>query len=199
MAEDTPSNDGYERYYARDRQEWRSWLEANHTTSPGVWLIYYKKNSGQPRVAYDEAVEEALCFGWIDSQPNAIDDERYMQLFSPRKPKSPWSKLNKQRVERLIEQGLMTEAGMKMVEASRADGTWNSYDAIEELTVPDDLAEALAENDDARKHFEAFSPSSRKNILWWIESAKRPETRQKRIDETVRLAAQNIKANHYRQ
>ncbi len=188
-----------ETVYAANRQEWRAWLQANHATSAGIWLIYYKKESGKPRVSYDEAVEEALCFGWVDSRPNAIDDERYMQLFSPRKAKSPWSKLNKQRVEMLIQQGLMTPAGLAKIEAAQQDGSWTAYDAIEELAMPEDLALALAANETARQHFEAFPPSSKKNILWWIESAKRPETRAKRVEETVRLAEQNIKANHYRQ
>jgi uncharacterized protein YdeI (YjbR/CyaY-like superfamily) len=164
-----------------------------------VWLIYYKKESGKPRVAYDEAVEEALCFGWVDSRPNALDEERYMQLFSPRKPKSPWSKLNKERAEKLIEQGLMTAAGLGKIEAAQRDGSWNRYDAVEDLTMPDDLASALAANPTANANFNAFSSSSKKVILWWIASAKRPETRLKRIQETVTLAAKNIKANHYRQ
>lgn len=154
-----------ETYYAKDRREWRAWLEQNHATAPGVWLIYYKKESGKPRVAYDEAVEEALCFGWVDSRPNAIDDERYMQLFSPRKAKSPWSKLNKQRVEKLIAQGLMTAAGLAKVKTAKQDGTWNSWDAVEELTVPDDLNAALAANKAAEQNFSAFPPSSKKNIL----------------------------------
>jgi uncharacterized protein YdeI (YjbR/CyaY-like superfamily) len=194
-----PNEDAYEQVYVPDRAAWRVWLAEHHAASPGIWLIYYKKESGKPRVAYDDAVEEALCFGWVDSRPNAIDDERYMQLFTPRKGKSPWSKLNKERVARLIEQGLMTPAGMAKIEAAQADGSWSAYDGIEELTVPDDLAAALAANPDAQRHFEAFSASSKKNILWWIESAKRPDTRVKRIEETVRLAAENLKANHYRQ
>ncbi|HEX3271072.1 MAG TPA: YdeI/OmpD-associated family protein [Ktedonobacterales bacterium] len=178
-----------EQFYARDRQEWRAWLAEHYATAPGVWLIYYKKESGKPRVAYAEAVEEALCFGWIDSRPNALDDERYMQLFSPRKPKSPWSKLNKERVERLIAQGLMAPAGMEKVELAKRNGTWEQYDAIEDLTMPDDLAAALAVNPEAQRHFDTFPPSSKKNIFWWISSAKKPETRQKRVEETVRLAA----------
>lgn len=191
--------DSLERYYAANRAEWRAWLEHNHASSSGVWLIYYKKESGKPRVAYDEAVEEALCFGWIDSKPNKLDDERYMQLFSPRKSGSAWSKLNKERVERLIAQGLMASAGMALVEASRQDGTWSALDDVEALTVPDDLTAALAANPTAMGFFDAFPPSSKKNILWWIESAKKPETRQKRIDETVSMAAQNLRANHFRQ
>ncbi len=186
-------------FYARDRAEWRDWLEQNHAASRGVWLVYYKKGSGRPRVPYGEAVEEALCFGWVDSRPNALDDERYMQLFSPRKPGSPWSKLNKQRVERLTRQGRMAPAGLEKVEAAKRDGSWGKWDAIEELVVPKDLEEALNTDGAAAEHFRAFSASSKKNILWWIESAKRPETRRKRVGETVALAAKNVKANHYRQ
>ena len=188
-----------EQYYAKDRTAWRAWLAEHHATSAGIWLIYFKKESGKPRVAYEDAVEEALCFGWVDSRPNAIDDQSYMQLFSPRKAKSPWSKINKERVERLIAQGLMTEAGLKKIEMAKADGSWNRYDEVDNLVMPDDLAQALAANESANTYFQAFSPSSKKVILWWIASAKRPETRSKRIEETVQLAAQNIKANHYRQ
>jgi uncharacterized protein YdeI (YjbR/CyaY-like superfamily) len=189
----------YDTFYPQNRAEWRAWLAEHHTTSTGVWVIYYKKESGKPRVEYADAVEEALCFGWIDSVPNAIDDLSYKQLFSPRNPKSPWSKLNKERVEALIAQGLMTPAGLAKIELAKQNGTWTSYDAIETLSVPPDLQAALAQNPTAQTNFEAFNPSSKKNILWWIESAKRPETRAKRIEETVRLAAQNLKANHPRQ
>lgn len=194
-----PTVNQLERYYAKDRGDWRQWLEKNHASSPGVWLIYYKQTTGKPHVEYSDAVEEALCFGWVDSKPNTLDDERYMQLFSPRNPKSPWSRLNKERVEKLIEQGLMTEAGFKLIEAAKQNGSWTVYDAIEDLTVPDDLAKALSANPTADQHFQAFSNSSKKNILWWIESAKQPATRLKRIEETVMLAAVNKKANHYRQ
>jgi uncharacterized protein YdeI (YjbR/CyaY-like superfamily) len=188
--------DGLGRFYAANRQEWRDWLLHHYRTAAGVWLIYYKKQSGRPYVAYDDAVEEALCFGWIDSRSNALDDERYLQLFTPRKPRSPWSRPNKQRVERLIEQGLMTPAGYALIEAAQRDGSWNMYDAVEDLVMPNDLREALAANDLARLNFDMFSNSSKRNILWWIASAKRPETRHKRIEETVRLAAENIKAHH---
>ena len=184
---------------ARDRAEWRAWLEANHASAPGVWLVYGKKDGGLPSVTYAEAVEEALCFGWVDSRPNVVDERRYKQLFSPRKPRSPWSKINKRRVERLIAEGRMAPAGLAVVEAARADGSWHAYDAVEELTMPDDLAAALAADERARGHFAAFPPSSKKNILWWIGSAKRPETRARRIAETVRLAHEDRRANHWRQ
>ncbi len=190
--------DGLPLFYAPDRQAWRAWLDEHHATARGVWLVYYKKGSGRPRVDYGDAVEEALCAGWIDSRPNALDAERSTQLFSPRKPRSPWSRLNKRRVESLIAAGLMRPAGLAVVEAARADGSWSAYDATEDLTVPDDLASALAADPAAHANFDLFPPSSKKNILWWISSAKRPETRAKRVAETVRLAAENKRANHYR-
>lgn len=184
--------------YAKDRSEWRKWLEKNHATSSGVWLIYYKKASGKPSISYAEAVEEALCFGWIDSRVNALDDQRYMQVFSPRKPQSSWSKLNKQRVEQLIQNGLMTAVGLEKIAAAKRDGSWNALDAIEDLQLSEDLMAALNSNKTASENFMAFSTSVKKNIVRWIESAKRPETRLQRIAETVTLAAQNIKAYPYR-
>jgi len=197
MAKNIPLSE-YERYYARDRAEWREWLAQNHATAAGIWLIYYKKDSGKPRVDHADAVEEALCFGWIDGKANSIDNHSSMQSFTPRKAKSPWSKLNKQRIEALIAQGLMTPAGLAMIEAAKQNGMWNEYDVVEDLTIPPDLEAAFAANVLAQTNFTAFSPSSRKAILYWIHSAKRPETRAKRIEETVTLAAQNIKANQPR-
>lgn len=136
-------------------------------------------------------MEEALCYGWVDSRPNKLDDERYMQLFSPRKPKSPWSKLNKERVERLVRQGLMTAAGLAVVVAAKRDGSWDAYDAIEALRIPPDLADALDAADTARRNFEAFGNAAKKQILWWIASARREETRQKRIARIVAAADRN--------
>jgi len=189
--------DTLETFTAHSRQEWRDWLARNHASSPGVWLISFKKTSGKPRVSYEEAVEEALCFGWIDSKPNKLDDDRYKLAFTPRKPKSVWSKPNKERVERLIAEGLMQPAGQKAIDIAKENGSWTSLDAVEALIMPADLAAALAANPTASQFFSAFSKSVKKGIYYWIESAKRPETRQKRVDETVRLAEQNIKANQY--
>lgn len=180
-----------ETVYAKDRQQWRQWLEENHHSCVGIWLIYYKIKSGKASIKYSEAVKEALCFGWIDSKVKSLDEERYMQIFTPRKPKSVWSKLNKQYIEELITQNLMTEAGLKKIEAAKQDGSWTSLDAIEALTIPADLQLALAANETANRYFEAFSNSSKKNILSWIDSAKRPETRLKRIEQTISSAAQN--------
>ena len=185
------SNIQLETIYAKDRREWRKWLEENHRLSPGIWLVYYKVKSGKPSVKYSEAVKEALCFGWIDSKVKSLDQERYMQIFTPRKPKSVWSKLNKQYTEELIEQSLMTEAGLEKMEAAKQDGSWKILDAIEALIIPQDLEQALLLNETANRYFQAFSNTSKKNILFWIESAKRPETRLKRIEETINAAAQN--------
>lgn len=183
--------DQLETVYAPDRSSWRSWLEKNHRTGIGVWLVYYKVKSGKPSIRYSEAVKEALCFGWIDSKVNTIDAERYQQIFTPRKPRSVWSKLNKQYVEELIEQGLMTEAGLQKIEAAKQDGSWASLDQIEALIIPPDLAQALSANETANKNFAAFSNTTRKNILFWIDSAKRPETRSKRIEQTIKAAIQD--------
>jgi uncharacterized protein YdeI (YjbR/CyaY-like superfamily) len=180
-------------FSAKNRHEWRDWLEKNHLISSGVWLIYYKKGSEKASVSYEEAVEEALSFGWIDSKVNSLDEERYMQIFTPRKPRSSWSKLNKQRVEKLIEAGLMTRAGLDKVEAAKRNGSWNTLDAVENKQVPADLIEALASSQKARDCFMAFSDSSKKIIIRWIEDAKRPETRKMRIEKTVSLAAENKK------
>lgn len=181
-------------FLAHNRLEWREWLQNNHRTSRGIWLVFYKKASGKPRITYDESVEEALCFGWIDSLPRKLDDERSMLVFTPRKPKSPWSKLNKQRLEGLLARGLVTEAGLEKIEAAKLDGSWSVLDEVEELTIPADLQAAFAANSVANDYFTAFNNSSKKGILWWIESARRPETRQKRIEEAVSLAARNVKA-----
>lgn len=180
-----------ETFHATERKEWREWLEKNHHTSIGVWLIYYKVKSGKPSIRYSEAVKEALCFGWIDSKVKSLDEKRYMQVFTPRKPKSVWSKLNKQYIEQLLKQGLMTEAGIKKIEAAKQDGSWNKLDAIEELIIPADLKQALEANETANKYFEAFNNLSKKNILFWIETAKRPDTRLKRIEQTISSAVQN--------
>jgi len=180
-----------ETVYASDRQAWRQWLERNHRTSPGIWLIYYKVKSGKPSIQYSEAVKEALCFGWIDSKVKSLDEDRYQQIFTPRKPKSVWSKLNKQYIEELLQQGQTTPAGLEKINAAKQDGSWTSLDEIEALTLPLDLRQALEANNTAKQNFEALSRSAKKNILYWIGSAKRPETRVKRIEQAVSSAAQN--------
>ncbi|MEZ4883330.1 MAG: YdeI/OmpD-associated family protein [Chitinophagales bacterium] len=186
----------FTQFYAPNRKAWRKWLAENHQTEKGVWLIYYKVHTNQPTVPYNEAVEEALCFGWIDSKPNKLDDDRYMQMFTPRKPKSVWSRLNKIRVAALIKEDKMMDKGLKAIEVAKKNGHWTIYDEIENLVIPEDLSNALSENLVAQQFFEKFSDSSKKNILWWIKSAKQAATRQRRIEKTVALAAVNKKANH---
>jgi len=186
-------------FYAADRAAWRTWLEQHRDSDKGVWLVYDKAREGERRLSYDAIVEEALCFGWVDSKPGKAGDGQAKLYVAPRKAKSPWSQINKRRVEQLIASGRMTPAGLEKVEAAKRDGSWNLYDAVDALEMPDDLLAALDANPAAKANFAAFSPSSKKTILWWIVSARRAETRALRIQETVRLAAQNIKANHYRQ
>ena len=188
----------YERVHPLTRQEWREWLAANHATSPGIWLVAYKKATGKPRVEYDEIVEEALCFGWVDSKGNKLDDERSLLLITPRKPRSGWAKTNKARVERLIEQGLMAPAGLAVIETAKANGSWESLDASEAMLMPEDLAAALAGDDQASAYFKKFPPSTRKAIFQQIGMAKRPETRAKRIAEVVRLAHDNRRFGQWR-
>ncbi len=178
------------------REEWRAWLKQHHEESDGVWLVSWKKATGRPFVPYTDSVDEALCFGWVDSRANRIDEERAMRLFTARNPKSTWSRINKEKVARLTEQGLMAAAGIRSVEAAKANGAWSAYDEVEDLVVPPDLAAALAKSEAAAAFFDGFPDSSKKIILWWIKSARRPETRAARVSRTVALAAENRMANH---
>ena len=175
----------------------RGWKK-HHDRDDGIWLVTFKKHCGDKYVSSNDVIEEALCFGWIDSLPRKLDEDRTMLWLAPRKPGSGWSKLNKERVERLIAAGLMTPAGLEKVEAAVQDGSWNALDAIEALEIPPDLETVLAGYHSARDHFEAFPRSVKRGILEWIANAKRAETRAKRVDETARLAAQNIRANQWR-
>jgi uncharacterized protein YdeI (YjbR/CyaY-like superfamily) len=184
------SADGIPRIYAADRAVWRSWLEAHGETSAAVWLVYYKKGAGQPSVAWNEAVEEALCFGWIDSKAKPIDDLRYMQYFSPRKPKSPWSRINKASVERLVADGLMREPGLRAIERAKANGSWSALDDVEALVIPDDLAAAFASAPGTRERFDRLSRTNRRIILQRIATAKRPDTRARRIASAVSAVAE---------
>ena len=186
-------------FYAKDRQAWREWLEKNHETEKSVWLILYHRDSRTPCVSYEDAVEEAICFGWIDSRPQKRDAESSLLLFARRNPASKWSQNNRERAERMIRAGRMREEGMHMIELAKTSGTWTALEEVQKNITPDDLQEALDASPRAKEYFLAFPPSSKRIILEWIQNAKKPETRQKRIDETVRLAAENIKANHYRQ
>ena len=182
---------------AKTRKVWRKWLEQNHTKEKGVWLIMYRKDSNVPSVNYAEAVEEALCVGWIDSIKKKRDAESSIQFFSQRKPKSYWSRLNRERVEKLSKQGLITPAGQTVIDLAKTNGAWTALGDVEEIVIPSDLKKRFSRNVKAYRNFEGFPPSSKKIILLWILNAKTPETRRKRIEETVLLAKKNIRANHY--
>lgn len=184
--------------YAKDKMAWYEWLEQNYDKQKNVWLIIYKKNSGTPSITYNEAVDMALCFGWIDSKPNKRDENSFLQFFSQRNPKSNWSKVNKLKVERLIEDGLMAKAGYKMIEIAKANGTWNALDEVDNLVIPPDMETLFQKNLQAKTNFEAFPPSVKRGILEWILNAKQPDTRKKRIEETVNLATENIRANQWK-
>lgn len=180
------------------RSEWRAWLNEHHQRKEGVWLIMFKKATGKPTVDYNTAVEEAICFGWIDSKGNKLDAERSLLWFAPRKAKTGWSKVNKERIERLLAADLLMPAGLAKIEAAKQDGSWQALDAVEALEIPPDLAAALAAYPNAALYFDAFPRSVKRGILEWISNAKQPVTRAKRIEETARLAAENQRANQWR-
>lgn len=184
----------YEQVEITSRAELRRWLQKHHGTSRGAWVVAFKKKVPRKHVDAVAISEEALCFGWIDSLPRALDDERSMLLISPRKPKSNWSKVNKDRIARLEAAGLMTDAGLAVVAAAKKSGTWTALDQVEQGVLPDDLRARFAREPKALANFEAFPPSARRGILEWIGAAKRAETRAARIEETVTLAAQNVRA-----
>lgn len=183
--------------YAPNREVWRGWLEQNAITAEKVWLIIHHKSSKVPSVYYDEAVEEALCFGWVDSKPNKRDSSSYYLYFSRRKPSSKWSAINKERVSRLIKLKKMTPLGMKAIAIAKQNQSWFALDDISRLVMPLKLKKALSKNIKAQLFFDAFPASTKRGIYEWISAAKRAETRQKRIDETVSLAEKNIRANQY--
>ena len=180
----------------RSRPRLRVWLDANHATATTFWLVVYKKHVKERHVPYGDIVEELLCYGWIDSRTRRLDEDRTMLLVAPRKPGSTWSAANKKRVARLIEAGLMMPAGQEKIDQAKSDGSWSYLDDIENLVVPDDLAEALENNQSAHRNFHSFNSSAKKVILLWIKNAKREPTRVQRIRETVRLAAKGVKAAH---
>lgn len=183
---------------AKNQSEWRNWLEKNHQSEQSVWLIIYKKESEIESVYYPEAVDEALCFGWIDSKPNKRDEQSYYQFFSKRNPKSNWSKVNKDKIERLIRENRMSKAGLEMVEMAKVSGSWNALDDVENLITPADLQKAFDQNLIAFKYWNQFPKSVKKGILEWILNAKKAETRDKRIQETVSMAEKGERANQYK-
>jgi uncharacterized protein YdeI (YjbR/CyaY-like superfamily) len=181
--------DDLEWFQAETRDEWRAWLAENHATSPGVWLVTWKKSSGRPVLDYDEKVEEALAWGWIDTKGMSVDDERTRLVMCPRRSGSGWSRPNKERVARLEEQGLMQPAGRAVIAAAKADGSWTLLDDVEDLIVPPDLAAAFDRHPGSRAQWDGFAKSPRKIMLTWLVTAKRPETRATRVEKVAAEAA----------
>jgi uncharacterized protein YdeI (YjbR/CyaY-like superfamily) len=189
----------YAQLHVETRIQWRAWLGLHHGGAPGIWLVTWRKATGRPRPTYDDVVEEALCAGWVDSLPRALDDARTQLLVTPRKPRSNWSRINKERVERLTAAGLMLPAGLTVVDAARRDGSWTALDKVEALDEPPALRAALDAEPAARTAWDQFPRSARRAILEWITNARTPETRAKRIDTTVSEAAVGRRANQWRQ
>ena len=186
-----------ETYCPKSRTEWRKWLEKNHQSKQSVWLVYYKTSTKVASLSWSEAVDEALCFGWIDSTKKTIDDESYMQYFSKRKPDSTWSKINKEKVARLIQNNLMTKAGFDSIDRAKQNGTWFLMDDIENLIIPEDLKIALNKNKKSMEFFQSQSKSIKKAMLYWVVAAKRSETRKRRIEEIDQSAAKGIRPNQF--
>ena len=174
-----------EKYYPQSREDWRKWLETNHESKQSIWLVYYTKQSNIPSISWREAVDEALCFGWIDSTTKKVDDSSFIQYFSKRKPKSIWSKINKEIVQMLIDKNQMTKAGFESIEIAKQNGSWTILDEVEELIIPNDLEIAFNKENGSKDFFLGLSKSTKKIVLSWIVLAKRQETRQKRIDIVV--------------
>ncbi|WP_432713651.1 YdeI/OmpD-associated family protein [Pedobacter sp.] len=187
-----------ETFCPASQQEWRQWLLENHSSKQSVWLIYSKKKANNPTLTWTQAVDEALCFGWIDSKAKPLDDEKYLQFFCQRKPNSGWSKINKLKVEQLIEQGLMTKAGCESIEKAKQNGSWNILDDVEELVIPDDLEKEFNIHPGSKEFFMNLSKSVKKQMLHWLVQAKKLETRQKRINIITESAAKKQKPEQFR-
>ena len=185
-SDDPVSPDGKHVLAPPSRNAWREWLASNLDRTEGLWIVYRKKSSSLDGPVYDDLVEEALCFGWIDSRVRRVDDDRTMQWFSPRREGGVWSALNKERIERLIGAGYMTEVGQAAIDRAKTDGSWSQFDEVDALVVPPDLQTALEAAPEAVTAYEALGDSAKKEYLWWIHSAKRPATRANRIEETIR-------------
>ena len=187
-----------ENYCPSGKQDWRKWLELNHNKEEAVWLIFYKKKSSNFNLSWSDAVDEALCFGWIDSTKITIDREKYKQYFSKRKAKSIWSKINKEKVKVLIEQGLMSDSGYKSIEIAKENSSWTFLDEVEALVIPEDLKAESTNHKGSMEYFDSLSKSVKKILLFWVVSAKRKETRQKRILEITKNASKNMKPKQFR-
>lgn len=187
-----------EEFYPKSKKDWRKWLESNHENKDSVWLIFYRVKSPKFNLSWSDSVDEALCFGWIDSVKKSIDGEKYKQYFSKRKEKSIWSKINKEKVKTLIDQNLMQKNGFKSIEIAKENGSWNILDDVEDLKVPNDLKEEFKHHVGSFDFFNNFSPSVKKILLHWVISAKRTETRKKRISEIAENAGKNLRPKQFR-
>ena len=188
------TKDGIAAFHARSNAEWRQWLSENGDSEKSVWLIMYHKNSGTPGIQYSESIEEALCFGWIDSKANKRDEHSSYLFFTPRKAKSKWSKINKERIEKMTAKGLMTPAGQALIDLAKKNGTWDALTDADNGVMPEDLQAAFKQNPIAWDNFENFTASAKRLTLEWIMDAKRAETRNQRITKTIDLAEKNQKA-----
>ncbi|HEY0054678.1 MAG TPA: YdeI/OmpD-associated family protein [Pedobacter sp.] len=187
-----------ETFCPASRQEWRAWLKENHDSKESVWLVQYKKQAQVPSISWTEAVDEALCFGWIDSIRKSIDKDKFLQFFSKRKPRSNWSKINKVKVAKLIEEGHLEKAGYTSIETAKGNGSWSILDEVEELIIPDDLKIEFERRPGSKEYFLSLSKSARKMMLQWIVLAKRQETRQNRIKELAEHAVSGVKPKQFR-
>ncbi|RYY61138.1 MAG: hypothetical protein EOO05_07510 [Chitinophagaceae bacterium] len=186
-----------ETFYPASRREWRKWLKEHHQSKQSIWIICYKQSAGVPTISWSDVVDEALCFGWIDSTRVSIGDGKFVQFITRRKPKSNWSKINKDKVARLIEEGKMTKAGYDSIDIAKKNGSWKALDKVETLTIPKDLATELRSRPGSRKYFMSLSKSVRKMMLQWVAMAKRPETKEKRILEIAEAAAKSERPKQF--
>lgn len=187
-----------EQFYPETKQHWRKWLEKNHIRKDAVWLVFYKKHTGKPSVMWSDAVDEALCFGWIDSKGETIDKDTFRQYFCKRKPNSTWSKINKQKIDTLTAKGLMTQAGFNVIDVAKQNGSWTILDEVEELTIPSELEKAFENFENSKDYFSSLSKSKKKVLLQWIAFAKTATTRQRRILEIAENASQKQQPKQFR-
>ena len=186
-----------EKYYPQSKEQWRKWLAKNHIQKNAVWVIFYKQKADKPTITWSDAVDEALCFGWIDSIKKTLDEERSIQFFCKRKPKSTWSKINKEKVKKLIAAEKMMQAGLSCIEIAKENGSWEILDSVEELIIPKDLESELEAKENAMDFFLSLSKSVRKAMLQWLVLAKRKETRENRISEIVKSASNKQKPKQF--
>jgi uncharacterized protein YdeI (YjbR/CyaY-like superfamily) len=182
----------------KSRAAWREWLEEHHATSPGIWLVFAKKHAGLPTLTYEDAVQEALCFGWIDSLVKSIDERFHMQMFTPRKPKSRWSATNKARLAKLMKAGVMAPAGLTAVEQAKKSGSWKGYASVDAMTIPPELKRAIDANPEATNNWPTYSASAQRSFLHMVNDAKRPETREKRVRRVIDLVSNKVSMTELR-